>query len=67
MARFMLMRRLQKCAAHASVHNHFDHDRSPERRSRFNDLRQTALIEWREVLSAQAFAPLAIRDVSALV
>ena len=49
MARFRQMRSLQKfAAAHASVHNHFNHDRSLERRSRFKDLRHAALIEWRE-------------------
>ncbi|MCP2671106.1 IS6 family transposase [Maricaulaceae bacterium EIL42A08] len=53
MARFRQMRSLQKfAAAHASVHNHFNHDRSLERRSRFKDLRQAALIEWRELLVA---------------
>ena len=52
MARFRQMRSLQKfAAAHASVHNHFNHDRSLERRSRFKDLRQAALIEWRELLA----------------
>lgn len=35
MLRFRQMRSLQKfAAAHASVHNHFNHDRSLERRSR---------------------------------
>lgn len=53
MARFRQMRSLQKfAAAHASVHNHFNHDRSLERRARFKDLRQAALIEWRELLVA---------------
>lgn len=53
MARFRQMRSLQKfAAAHASVHNHFNHDRFLERRSRFKDLRQAALIEWRELLVA---------------
>jgi putative transposase len=53
MARFRRMRSLQKfAAAHASVHNHFNHDRSLERRARFKDLRQAALIEWRELLVA---------------
>jgi putative transposase len=53
MARFRQMRSLQKLVgAHASVHNHFNHDRSLERRSRFKDLRQAALIEWRELLAA---------------
>ncbi len=53
MARFRQMRSLQKfVAAHASVHNHFNHDRALERRSRFKDLRQAALTEWRELLAA---------------
>eukprot|EP00438_Fugacium_kawagutii_P011921 Skav208245 [mRNA] locus=scaffold7600:428:1057:- [translate_table: standard] len=53
MARFRQMRSLQKfAAAHASVHNHFNYDRSIERRSRFKDLRNAALIEWRELLVA---------------
>jgi len=53
MARFRQMRSLQKfAAAHASVHNHFNHDRSSERRARFKDLRQTALLEWRNLLVA---------------
>ena len=53
MARFRQIRSLQKfAAAHASVHNHFNHDRSLERRSRFKDLRQAALTEWRELLVA---------------
>jgi len=53
MARFRQMRSLQKfAAAHASVHNHFNHDRSLERRARFKDLRQAALIEWPELLVA---------------
>lgn len=53
MARFRQMRSLQKfAAAHAFVHNHFNHDRTLERRSRFKDLRQAALTEWRELLVA---------------
>jgi len=52
MARFRQMRSLQKfAAAHASVHNHFNHDRSLERRPRFKDLRDAALAEWRELLA----------------
>jgi len=53
MARFRQMRSLQKFAAtHASVHNHFNHDRSLERRARFKDLRNSALAEWRQLLAA---------------
>jgi len=53
MIRFRQMRSLQKfAAAHASVHNHFNHDRSLERRARFKDLRDAALAEWRGLLVA---------------
>ena len=53
MARFRQMRSLQKfVAAHASVHNHFNHDRSIERRERFENLRNAALAEWRQLLAA---------------
>lgn len=46
MARFRQMRSLQKFAAtHASVHNHFNHDRSLQRRPRFKSLRDEALAE----------------------
>ena len=50
MARLGQMRSLQKfAAAHASVHNHFNHDRSLERRPRFKSLRDEALAEWRQL------------------
>lgn len=53
MARFRQMRSLQKfAAAHASVHNHFNHDRSLERRLRFRTLRDEALAQWRQLLAA---------------
>ncbi len=53
MIRFRQMRSLQKfAAAHASLHNHFNHDRSLERRTRFKGLRDAALAEWRELLVA---------------
>jgi len=39
-------------AAHASVHNHFNHDRALERRARFKDLRNAALADWRQLLAA---------------
>ncbi|MGX6647860.1 IS6 family transposase [Maricaulaceae bacterium MS644] len=53
MARFRQMQSLQKfVAAHASVHNHFNHDRSLERRPRFKSLRDAALAEWRQLLAA---------------
>ncbi len=58
MARFRPMRSLQKfTAAHASVHNHFNLDRAPERRPRFKDPRDEALAEWRQLLAAQADTP----------
>ena len=53
MARFRQMRSLQKfTAAHACVHNHFNHDRSLERRVLFKDLRNAALAEWRQLFAA---------------
>lgn len=53
MTRFRQMRSLQKfAAAHASVHNHFNHDRSLERRPRLKALRDAALYEWRQLLAA---------------
>ena len=51
MARFRQMRSLQKfAAAHASVHNHFNHDRSLERRPRFKSLCEE-VAEWRQLLA----------------
>ncbi len=42
---------LQKFASvHSSVHNHFNHQRSIERRAGFKLLRDAALREWRELL-----------------
>jgi putative transposase len=53
MARFRHMCSPHKyVAAHASVHNHFNHDQSLERRTRFQDLRNSALAEWRQLLAA---------------
>jgi len=53
MLRFRQMRSLQKFASvHASVHNHFNHQRNIERRTRFKDLRNVALVEWRGLLAA---------------
>jgi putative transposase len=53
MTRIRAMRSLQKfAAAHASVQNPFNHDRSLERRARFKDLRNEALAEWRQLLAA---------------
>jgi len=53
MSRFRPMRSLQKFASvHSSVHNHFNHQRTIERRARFKSLRDAALREWRELLVA---------------
>ncbi len=53
MLRFRQMRSLQKfVSVHSSVHNHFNHQRNIERRTRFKDLRTAALLEWRELLAA---------------
>ena len=53
MLRFRQMRSLQKFASvHSSVHNHFNHQRNIERRTRFKDLRNVALVEWRQLLAA---------------
>ena len=43
------MRTLQKFAAHASVHNHFNHDRHLNRRDMFKQNRAAALAEWRQL------------------
>ena len=53
MLRFRRMRSLQKFASmHSSVHNHFNHQRNIEIRTRFKQLRNTALLEWRELVAA---------------
>ena len=47
MARFRDVKTLQKfSAAHASIHNHFNHDRHLTRRDIFKQNRATALTEW---------------------
>ena len=52
MLRFRQMRSLQKFASvHSSVHNHFNHQRNIERRTRFKDLRSAALVEWRQLVA----------------
>ncbi len=49
MARFRDIRTLQKFAAvHASIHNHFNHDRHLNRRYNFKQTRSAALAEWRQ-------------------
>jgi len=53
MLRFRQIRTLQKfVSVHSSVHNHFNHQRNIERRTRFKDLRHAALIEWQSPLVA---------------
>ena len=53
MLRFRRMRSLQKFASmHSSVHNHFNHQRNIETRTRFKQFRNAALLEWRELIAA---------------
>jgi putative transposase len=48
MQRFRTVRTLQKfAAAHASIHNHLNHDRHLDRRDIFKQNRTAALAEWR--------------------
>ena len=50
MAKFRDMQTLQKfAAAHASIHNHFNHDRHLNRRDIFKQNRSVALAEWRQL------------------
>ena len=50
MARFREVKTLQKfAAAHASIHNHFNHDRHLNRRDIFKQNRAAALAEWRQL------------------
>ena len=50
MQRFRAVRTLQKFAAvHASVHNHFNHDRHLNPRDIFKQNRSAALAEWRQM------------------
>ena len=53
MLRFRQMSCLQKCVSiHASVHNHFNQNRSQTARSTYKRLRNQALAEWRQLLAA---------------
>ena len=53
MLRFRRMRSLQKFASmHSSVHNHFNPQRNIETRTKFKQLRNAALLEWRELTAA---------------
>ena len=50
MARFRDIKTLQKFASvHASIHNHFNHDRHLNRRDTFKQDRTTTLAEWRQL------------------
>jgi putative transposase len=50
MWRFRDLKTLQKFAsAHASIHNHFNHDRHLTRRDDFKQNRSAALAEWRQL------------------
>jgi putative transposase len=52
MARFRDIKTLQKfTSAHASIHNHFNHDRHLNRRAIFRDNRSAALAEWRQLVA----------------
>ncbi len=50
MARFRDIKTLQKFASiHASIHNHFNHQRRLNRRDIFKQDRDAALAEWRQL------------------
>ena len=50
MAKFRDIKTPQKFAAiHASIHNHFNHDRHLNRRDIFKQNRSAALAEWRRL------------------
>lgn len=50
MARFRDIKTLQKFAsAHASIHNHFNHDRHLTNRETFKEARSAALAEWHQL------------------
>ena len=50
MARFRNVKTLQKLASvHASLHNHFNHQRHLSRRDIFKQARAAALAEWRQI------------------
>ncbi len=52
MAKFRDMKTLQKfAAAHASIYNHFNHDRHLNRRHIFKQNRSTALAEWHQLVA----------------
>ena len=50
MANFTNVKTLQKFASvHASIHNHFSHERHLNRRDIFKRARAAALAEWRQL------------------
>ena len=50
MARFRDIKTLQKVASiHASIYNHFNHQRHLTQRDIFKQARVTALTEWRQL------------------
>ncbi len=50
MARFRDIKTLQKLASvHASIHNHFNHQRHLNRRDIFKQARAAALVEWQQL------------------
>ena len=50
MAKFRDVKTLQKfAAAHASIHNYYNHDRHLNRRDIFKQNRSAALAEWRQL------------------
>jgi len=50
MQRFRVERTLQRfVAAHASIHNHFNHDHHLNRHDIFKQNRSAALAEWRQL------------------
>ena len=50
MAKFRDIQALQKFAAvHASIHNHFNHERHLNHRDNFKEQRSAALAEWRQL------------------
>jgi putative transposase len=52
MAKFRDMKTLQKfAAAHASIYNHFNHDRHLNSRDIFKRNRSAALAEWRQLVA----------------
>ena len=52
MAKFRNVKTLQKFASvHASIHNHFNHERHLNRRDIFKQARAAALAEWCQLVA----------------